>query len=241
MKVNKELLDKIKKLGLPEKEEKNPHLLLHVHGDGIKASKKFNVKIYKNKEGKLTLVTNDEETLQRLLRNERPKKKERTIVIDDSGVGFPLGGALVGVYDTKTGKILSDEVGVEFFQGEKFEKKLYCAEYAKKAVGLVQRLGADPKDTKIVICTGYINTKAKELLRKKGFQVEVGEIGEPLQSELEKLHADYISSLGYGQYFDPKEVSRSELGKRFEAVVEWIKNNNKMHLAKTGWKYFQRE
>ncbi len=103
MNINRELFDKIKKLGLPNKKENNPSLLLHVHGDGVTASEKFNVKVYKNKKGGLSLVTNDEETLNRLLRNEKPAKKEWTIVIDDSGVGFHLGGALVGVYDTKSG------------------------------------------------------------------------------------------------------------------------------------------
>ena len=241
MKIDSELIEKIKRLGLPEKKEKNPFLLLHVCGDGVRASKKFNVKVFKNKNGKLSLVTNDEETLKRMLRNEHPAKRERTIFIDDSGVGFPLGGALVGVYDTKTGRILTDEVGVEFFQGERFQRKTYCDEYAKKAYRLVKKLGADPKDTKIEICTGYINTKARELLRRKGFQVEVGEIGEPLQTELERIHGDYIKSLGYDRYFDPKIMSDREISKRFTAVVDWIKDNDKMYLAKTGWKFFQRK
>lgn len=239
MRIDKELLESIKKLGLPEKKEKGPHLILHVHGDGVKASKKFNVRIYTDKQGRLSLVTNDEETLQRLLKGEKLVERGRTIYIDDSGVGFPLGGALVGAYDTKTGQVLTDEVGVQFFQGEKFANKRYCDEYAKKAKGLVGRLGGDPKDTRIVICTGYINIKAKELFRKLGYRVELGEIGEPLQSELEKRHADYINSLGYDRYFDPKAVKRSELPKRFNEVVEWIKENNKMHLAKTGWRFFQ--
>ncbi len=241
MKIDKELIKKIKKLGLPEKKEKNQFLLLHVHGDNVKASKKFNVKVFKNKNGELSLVTNDEETLKRMLRNERPAKKERILFIDDSGVGFPLGGALVGVYDTKTDRILTDTVGVDFFQGESFQKKTYCDEYAKKAFRLVKKFGADPRDTKIEICTGYINTQARELLRRKGFQVEVGEIGEPLQTELERIHGDYIKSLGYDRYFDPKTMSDKEISKRFNAVVDWIKDNDKMYLAKTGWKFFQKK
>jgi len=241
MKIDKELIEKIKKLGLPEKKEKNQFLLLHVHGDSVRASKKFNVKVFKNKNGELSLVTNDEETLKRMLRNEQPAKKERTLFIDDSGVGFPLGGALVGVYDTRTDRILTDTVDVEFFQGESFQKKIYCDEYATKAFRLVKKLGADSKDTKIEICTGYINTQARDLLRRKGFQVEVGEIGEPLQTELERIHGDYIKSLGYDQYFDPKTMSDKEISKRFNAVVDWIKDNDKMYLAKTGWKFFQKK
>ena len=58
---------------------------------------------------------------------------------------------------------------------------------------------------------------------------------------LERMHSDYIGSLGYDRYYDPKVVSNSDLSKRFNEVVEWIKKNNKMHLAKTGWKFFQKE
>lgn len=239
IKIDKDYLERLKALGLPEKQEPNIYLVIHLTGDGIRASEKFNVKVYKGKRG-LTLFTNDFETLKNILegRQNKPKEIKRTIAIDDSGWGFALGGVLTGVYDSLTGNITTKEIKVEHFQGDNFDNKRYLVVYAETVLSIIKELSIDKETTLIKICTGYVNSKAKDLLREQGYCVEVAEIGEPLQSELEKRHKEYIKSLGYDAYYDPKELEKGEIASEFNKTIEWIKEHKLMHLAKSGWQYF---
>ncbi|CAJ35110.1 hypothetical protein [Methanocella arvoryzae] len=66
--VSRPFIDTLKALGLPEKKENNIYLVLHVHGDGIRAPKGWNAKIFRNSKNELKLVTTDEAILNRLLK-----------------------------------------------------------------------------------------------------------------------------------------------------------------------------
>ena len=242
--ITRDYLARLKALKLPQKGENNSYLVLRLYGDGIRASDKFNIKVYRNKEGRLKLVTNDYDTLKRLLNkgNARKRNPGRTILIDDSGIGFPLGGVLVGVYDTKAESVEIAEVEVDYFQQPLFAKKAYLQQYAFKVFELLTKLNVKKENTTINICSGYINTMTKELLREKGYNVEMKEIGEPLQSVLEKRHKQYIKErTGYQSYYDPKEVHK--INSAFKRVIDWIKENpvERLKGAKTGWKYFKQE
>ena len=239
-KIDEDMLEKIKALGLPEKQENNEYILLHVYGDKVRAPETFNAKVYSGKKG-LKLVTNDYETLVDLI-NKKEKNNifSRTIFIDDSGVGFPLQGILVGAYDTKTNRTEIEEVSVEFFQSPKFENQEYLDEAANVALKLLEKFNVNPKDTLIKICTGFVNIKIKMKLREIGYAVEIAKIGEPLQSELEKKHKEYIKrTTGYSNYYDPKETSN--ISSEFNNVINWInkKPEERLKFAKTGWEYFK--
>ena len=240
-KIDESMLEKIRSLGLPEKKESNAYCMLHVHGDNIRAPEKFNAKVYSGKKG-LKLVTNDMHTLQQLLdgKSNISNNFDRIISVDDSGWGFPALGVLVGMHDSKDNSLHFAEVPVEFFQGQKFEQKIYLDEYAKKGISLLNELmPIDKKKTLLKICTGFVNTKLKDGLRAAGYNVEVAEIKEPLQSALEKRHKEYAKEgLGADLYYDPKEHDSSATSSFFNMVIAYLKNSNKMHMAKSGWGYF---
>lgn len=238
--IDKDYLEKLKELGLPTKDSNSPYVILHMHGDGIRASQKFNFQVYTGKNG-LRLVTNDKPTLDRLLSGEGniDITGKRIITLDDSGVGFPIGGVLYGVYDAATEKFYLKEIEVKFFQGFRFRKHDYLERYKERALEIMDEINPSLDNTVIKICTGHINTKAKEALREKFPIVEVDEIGEPLQGWLEKQNRKYIELLVKKDiYYDPKGLSKEEISRRFYSVVEFAEKNNLMHLAKTGWNFF---
>ena len=239
-KIDEIILEKIKALGLPEKKENNQYILLHVYGDDIRASTKFNAKVYKGKKG-LKILTNDYATLKKLIEGKQSKKTyERIIYIDDSGWGFPLGGVLIGAYDDLSKGFIFKEVDIKFFQEENFKQQKYLQEYANKGIEIISELKPNRANTLIKICTGFINKNLKEDLRTLGFDVEVAEIGEPLQSELEKRHKQFVKEkFGYDAYYDPKEIEKGEIVSEFNSVVDFIRKNNLMKFAKTGWNYFK--
>ncbi len=278
--ISRGQLDILRKLGLPEVNEKNQWLVLHVKGDGIRAPESWNAKVYTNVSGNMKVVTTDMATLVSLLKLVPPtsfighieqilKEAEqagcmdhcvdclphkaaecedgsrRIISIDDSGWGFPVGGTLVGLHDSLNNSIHIGEVPVQYYQSPCFEKKGYlfaAANVVVKLLGELQHPNADIFDSRTVnvqfkVCTGYVNTGIVKELKERGFKVETCAIGEPLQSALEKAHAEYISkNAGAVLYYDPKDIDPSNIGRAYHETVEWIKKNNAWHLAKTGWR-----
>ncbi len=237
MKTDEETLEKVKNLKLPERHERNENLVYSCHGDGVRADSKFNIKIYRGKKG-MTLVTNDEHTLKCLINGEqtKPENVERVISIDDSGVGFLLGGVLCGVHDSMTDRITTAVIGVRHFQGESRKKQQYLDAYAKEAVKIVRDLNPDKKTTLIRICTGHVNTKAKDALRKLGYCVEVCEIKGKLQELLEDIHMKYLrNTYNFHGYIDPKESTPKQLAIEFHKLKSWVIRHNMQHCCKSDW------
>jgi hypothetical protein len=173
----------------------------------------------------------------------------RVISIDDSGWGFPLGGTLVGLHDSLDNSIHIGEVPVKYYQSPFFERKDYLYIAVQQVVRLLAELqhpNADIFDPRTVdvlfrVCTGYVNTGIVRELKERGFKVETCAIGEPLQSALEAAHMNYIrEKTGADIYYDPKELGKAEIPKKFGEAVRWIKENNAWLLAKTGWGYFKK-
>lgn len=229
------MLDRIRHLGLPCRDEHNPYVILSVYGDGVRASPRWSAKVYKNQKGQLKLVTNDYATLEQLLSGKTPER-ENIIKVDDAGWGFPLGGVMLGATDGT--HVETGLVDVQFFQDGMFRQRAYLHEAARVTRTLVGRLGK-PGDSTVEICTGYVNSESKNLLRREGYDVIVTEITGLLQDELEKRFKEYIESLGYHAYFDPKETR--DPATAFNKVIKWIDQDPaaRMKIAKTGWKFFQ--
>ncbi|HWQ96173.1 MAG TPA: hypothetical protein VN368_02250 [Candidatus Methylomirabilis sp.] len=248
--ISSEMLDKLKALGMPEVKENNPWLMLHIKGDDTKAPGSWNAKVYRNKAGILKVVTADMVVLDALLTNTAPfapvsapmeKKSERIVTIDDSGWGFPLMGVLIGAHDSQMGQIIIEEIKVEYFQSPYFETKAYLNQAAIATMRLLDRLNVSPDGTLIKICTGYIHTEAVRVLIENGYTIERGVIGEPLQSKLEAAHAEYVrKATNAGIYYDPKDLDKKEIGRKFHEVIAWIKKNNAWNIAKTGWGFFKK-
>ncbi len=247
----------LRKLGLPEVKENNPWLLLHVKGDEVRAPRSWNAKVYTNNAEKMKVVSTDTAILSALLVGRQQAQKmappakfeaERVISIDDSGWGFPLLGTLIGMHDSLDNSIHIGEVPVKYYQSPFFERKDYLDEAAHQVVrllGELQHPDADTFDSRAVnalflVCTGYVNTGIVRELRERGFKVETCAIGEPLQSALETAHMNYIREKTRADiYYDPKELDKAGIPKKFGEVVKWIEKNNAWSLAKTGWNYFK--
>ncbi len=255
--ISKDQLDTLKKLGLPEVKENNQWLILHVKGDGVRAPQSWNARIYTNSAGNMKVVTTDMAILMALLEGQQqppqmvpPVKSEasRVISIDDSGWGFPLLGTLVGLHDSLDNSFHVGEVPVQYYQTPLFERKDYlfvAANVVTRLIGELKLENVDcfrPQSVNVLfkVCTGYVNTGIVRELRERGFKVETCTIGEPLQSALEAAHMNYIREKTRADiYYDPKELDKAEIPKKFGEVVTWIEKNNAWSLTKTGWNYFK--
>lgn len=228
-------------LGLIQKRtENNEYLLTSYQGAGA-ISEKWNFKIFKYsaKKGGYSIVCNDFETFDRIVTRDwvsfEDDSKKKVLSIDDAGWGFPLLGMMVGVSDGET--VQTDVVPVEYFQGTKFEHKLYLSDFAARGFRIViNHFGATPITHRIEICTGFANTALKSRLRQAGFTVKVVEIKGLLQDELEKLFKDYVrQTLQNDIYYDPKDMDKADIPKVYGKVVKYgLKYCPK--LLKTGWK-----
>lgn len=217
--------------------ENNQYLKVSYKGAGDPLSEKWNVKIYTS--GSVVCV--DEKVLDDILENRvgMVDKSKALIQCDDSGWGFPLLGCMVGMTDGK--RVETDVVDVSYFQPPAFDNKAYLTEYARRGLKLATKVfGASPETHRIEICTGYVNSELRKLLRSRGFDVTVVEIKGLLQDTLEDLFKQYVrETLGVDLAYDPKEIKDQGGGKKAVAehyykVLEWGKLNAP-HMLKTGW------
>lgn len=247
--ISEEMLKALRSHGLPEVKENNQYLVVHLKGDGNIAPDTWNAKVYRKATGAMTVVTTDLELLSSLISNTpQPivaKPGERVIMIDDSGWGFPVGGTLIGLHDSLDNSIHIGEVPVTFYQEPCFSKKAYLWKAASVVVRLLGELehpNADIFDCRTVnplftVCTGYVNTGIVKELRERGFRVVTCKIGEPLQSELEKRHTEYIAKLVNADiYYDPKGMKPQAIGRAYNRAIDWIIDGDHWKLAKTGWR-----
>lgn len=240
--MNDEYIEKLKKI-LTDVPENNEWLIYHGKGNGQNSiPETFNVKVYQNKKGQRKTVTTDEQLLQQILQSKTETKSfKHTIMVDDSMWGFPLGGVLVGC--TYQNTVYYTEIPVRFFQEVNFENKKYLDEYARCGLIIIEKImkntGLSKKDTEIIICTGYVNTKLKDKLREQGYTVNVGKITGILQDKLEEVTAQIVKEkYYYDLYYDPKVTDPR---KGFQQVIKWVneKPEERLPLCKTGWKYFK--
>jgi len=169
--------------------------------------------------------------------------KNKGIYIDDAGCGFPLGGTIFGIYNNIDEQFSFIEVPVSFFQSPLFERKLYLKESANRIVEFFKSHNCLPSSFpgQIYVCPGYVNNGIANILNSEGFRVIRTKIGEPLQSRLESVYADYIRKLtGQDFYYDPKLLRKNQIGRAFYKVIKWARTNNRFDIAKTGWKYFKK-
>jgi hypothetical protein len=212
--------------------ENNKYLKMSFVGTGKLISKKWNVKIYTTG----SIVTTDKRILSDIVEEKitPPDTNKKLIQIDDAGIGFPLGGIMIGIFDGR--RIWTDIISVQLFQGTAYETKRYRLEYTKKGIHLINKLKIKPETHRIEICSGWINVLLKERLRSFGFDVRITDITGPLQDDLEGLYKRYIAQeTGCNLAYDPKEIGKDKIGQTFNQVVSWGKKNAP-ELLKSGWK-----
>jgi hypothetical protein len=204
-------------------------------------SPKWNIKIYKfnrEKNGH-SMVCVDMLVLQHILNNDFASfvpPDLRLLRIDDAGWGFPLCGVMVGISDEQ--EVKTATVPVDYFRSDtdvNFQTKMYLSKYADLAFRLLEEFHASPETHRIEICTGYVNQPLREWLRKRGYDVRVVEIKGLLQDQLERIFKQYVFDLiGADIYYDPKDINKSEIPKRYFQCVKYGKKNCP-ELLKTGW------
>lgn len=213
------LKDLCSKGELTPRTERNQYLKFSYCGAGKMISPKWNVKIYTSG----AIVCNDLPLLKNILEGSlMPAPSLPLFQIDDAGIGFPLCGAMVGVTDGN--QVWTDVVDVSFFQTPRFEKKQYVNEYASKGLALLSKLKIAPQTSRIEICTGFINTRLKDLLRGQGYDVRVTEIKGLLQDHLERFFREHVhKEVGEDIAYDIKMIKAKEIPKYYYKALEWGK------------------
>lgn len=230
-KIEKALKELATKGQIIHRTENNPYLKVSYKGSGNPISDKWNIKIYNS--GKI--VTNDTFLLKQIVNGTicAPNKNLKIIKIDDAGIGFPLGGIMIGVDDGTN--LWVDIVDVTYFQGELYKSKKYLEIYTEKGIRILKKIGVNPKEHCIEICSGYINKRLKTKLRSYGFNVTITNITGLLQEGLEKEYRDYIKrETNKDLYYDPKEILDVQIGHYYTNALKWgIKNAP--NFIKSGW------
>lgn len=222
--------------------EENPSLLASFRGrpDGP-LSPKWNVKVYayNAKKGGHSLVCVDAHELQRIVDGDLDGFVAPALPVlrlDDAGWGFPLCGVMVGVTDER--EVQTAVVPVEYFRHDTpvaYAKGAYKGAYTERGVALVRAFGGTPATHRIEICTGFLNQPVRAALRELGFDTRVVEIRGLLQDELERRFGAYVQGeLGVDLYYDPKELRKSEIPRRYRQCLEFGLRN-RPELLKTGW------
>lgn len=241
MKSNEQLENKLleyvgKGLIVP-RTENNATLKCSYKGAGILITEKWNIKIYHSG----SIVCNDFHILDGIMGDKikAPDASLQLIQIDDAGWGFPLLGVMVGVTDGD--RVLTDMVPVKFFQEPLYHSKAYLNDYADRGLCIMEEMGAKPKTHRVEICTGFVNKNLKNALRDAGYDVRVNEIKGLLQDQLEERFRYNVQGIfGVDLAYDPKQVGKAMLGRRYYDVLHWGQKNAP-EMLKSGWKAIQKE
>ncbi|MEM1658862.1 MAG: hypothetical protein QXX87_02775 [Candidatus Jordarchaeales archaeon] len=158
------------------------------------------------------------------------------VMVDDAGVGDPVGGVVVGVLEVRKNCFVWDVIPVHFFQNPLFKEKRYLEEAVNAVLRCFERVGVVEGEV-IKICRGDIFKLARRRLAER-FEVETVKIEGALQVLVEKAYVDYLVSLGV-----PREILGLEAGKeRFVKLLKWIYEDpeERLKIAKTGWRSWPR-
>lgn len=146
-----------------------------------------------------------------------------------------MGGAVIVMRRVETGEAYVGEVPLELFRGERFGDQLYL----EKAVELVLR-GVEAlkvaKDEPIHVCTGYILSRAREVLRERGFNVVSAKIRGETQALAEGEFVRSLVRMGVGDEATVKGM------RSFNAFLDWVLEDleGRERYVKTGWRAWSR-
>jgi hypothetical protein len=161
-----------------------------------------------------------------------------TIQIDDANYGGLVGTCLIGIVrvDDAPASFQSVALPIECFQGKAYDRGDYLDEATKACLELLSRLKVTNGEP-VKLCQGWVFERAAPAIRKAGYNLWRGRIGEPMQSLIEEASCDYLASLGV------KVRRNMSFGAHFFACLAWLKGGNvngralpeREALAKTGW------
>ncbi len=145
--------------------------------------------------------------------------RPKLALIDDSGIGSPVGGAAIGVLDAGSGSFKYKLVGVEFFQDG------YRNEYQDVVVRIVRDLfaemGINREEYRIELCSGHIFDHVRPWLDEARYEWKSVKIVDPLQSLIENAFSDYLVGIGVPERIRTIEVGRDQ----FMYLFNWVKQD----------------
>jgi hypothetical protein len=130
----------------------------------------------------------------------------------------------------ETEEAYSGEVPLDLFQGHTFREKKYLDKGLQIVLDGVRALCISPRE-EIRICTGYVLSKAREVLRERGYNVFQAKIAGGTQVLAEKEFIKSLTRLGVGN-------NETVAGMRnFNGFLDWVKAeiSTRERFVKTGW------
>ena len=135
----------------------------------------------------------------------------------------------------ETGESYSGEVPLELFQGVVFKEKKYLEKALEIALGGVERLEI-PKEEPIHVCSGYVLSRIRDEMEKRGYLIVPVKITGRTQALAEREFKRSLVRLGVG---DEEAVAGM---RSFDAFLNWVLDDleNRERFVKTGWKSWHR-
>jgi len=154
----------------------------------------------------------------------------KTILIDDSGWGDLILGAIIGALKLPDYRYMERRIAVTAFQQPNFGNKVYLEEAVRIAKEIVDVMQGD-QQTNFKVCSGFILSGVRDYLQGQGFHVEETVVTGELQERVEKGYVDWCVEVGV-----PKDIFETE--RRFYPLLEWVADMFELRerLVKTGWK-----
>ncbi|MBS7288520.1 MAG: hypothetical protein KIH01_07180 [Candidatus Freyarchaeota archaeon] len=159
-----------------------------------------------------------------------------TVMVDDAGVGDPVGGCVIGVLEVGSKRFVWDVISVRFFQEPFFREKRYLEEALNVVLRCFEEVGVGEGEL-VKVCRGDVFRLVRRRLAEK-FRVEEVKVEGELQVLVEEAYISYLSGLGV-----PRSILTVESGKeRFIRLLRWIYEapEERLRLAKTGWRSWRK-
>jgi len=156
-------------------------------------------------------------------------------LVDDAGWGDIILGVVIGALKLPDRRYLERRIPVSSFQSPNFENKQYLDDAVKIADEIVKVMRPD-EETNFKICSGYVLSSVRRLLRDRRFSVEEVEITGELQEMVERSYVRWCIEVGV-----PAEILKDE--RSFWALLEWVgeRPEPREKLVKTGWKSWKQK
>jgi hypothetical protein len=152
------------------------------------------------------------------------------VEVDDSGWGDLLGGVVIVLRRRETGERHIGLVPLEYFRHPNFKHQEYLGAATQAVLDGLESLKVK-MDEPIHMCTGYIFTGAREMLRELGYDVRDVRITGATQELAESEYVKSLVAMGVGKQ---RKVASM---RSFNGFLGWVMEDlaARERYVKTGW------
>lgn len=163
---------------------------------------------------------------------------DKEVFVKISGIACPIGGVLVGAYNSNSKELETDEVDLKYFQNPLFKQKAYVTAIADKVTFLVDKINGD-KTLPIITNKGYQLESTISKLEDLGYDIQFGSIDTYLLNSLGNQHYEYKIKSGYVADWQIKlnKISKKDLPNKKrnirksrylkKVLTRWVKHDHK--------------